>query len=134
MPYCVGLTGGIGCGKSKAADMFAELGAAVLDLARRQLLDPLHQQRGLGPAVGLDDPRQDPGAPVLALAGLEQHRIGLAHAGGGAEEDLEPGAGLALLGFGDALEELVGIGTGSFHGIEGDRRIGSCRAAPRGSG
>jgi dephospho-CoA kinase len=27
----VGLTGGIGCGKSKAADMFAELGAAVVD-------------------------------------------------------------------------------------------------------
>ena len=31
MPYCVGLTGGIGCGKSKAADMFAELGAAIVD-------------------------------------------------------------------------------------------------------
>jgi dephospho-CoA kinase len=28
---CVGLTGGIGCGKSKAADMFAELGADVVD-------------------------------------------------------------------------------------------------------
>jgi dephospho-CoA kinase len=27
----VGLTGGIGCGKSKAADMFAELGADVVD-------------------------------------------------------------------------------------------------------
>ena len=31
MTFCVGLTGGIGCGKSKAADMFAELGAAVID-------------------------------------------------------------------------------------------------------
>src|SRR5688500_9587899 len=31
MPYTVGLTGGIGSGKSKAADMFAELGAAVID-------------------------------------------------------------------------------------------------------
>ena len=31
MRFCVGLTGGIGCGKSKAADMFAELGAAVVD-------------------------------------------------------------------------------------------------------
>jgi dephospho-CoA kinase len=31
MPFCVGLTGGIGCGKSKAADIFAELGAAVVD-------------------------------------------------------------------------------------------------------
>ena len=31
MPYRVGLTGGIGSGKSKAADMFAELGAEVID-------------------------------------------------------------------------------------------------------
>jgi dephospho-CoA kinase len=31
MPYTVGLTGGIGSGKSKAADMFLELGAAVID-------------------------------------------------------------------------------------------------------
>jgi dephospho-CoA kinase len=29
--FCVGLTGGIGCGKSKAAEMFAELGASVVD-------------------------------------------------------------------------------------------------------
>ena len=31
MPLRVGLTGGIGCGKSKAADMFAELGADIID-------------------------------------------------------------------------------------------------------
>ena len=31
MTFRVGLTGGIGCGKSKAADAFAELGAAVID-------------------------------------------------------------------------------------------------------
>src|SRR5215213_5483720 len=31
MPFRVGLTGGIGCGKSKAADMFAELGADIID-------------------------------------------------------------------------------------------------------
>ena len=31
MTYCVGLTGGIGSGKSAASDMFAELGAAVVD-------------------------------------------------------------------------------------------------------
>jgi dephospho-CoA kinase len=31
MPFCVGLTGGIGSGKSVASSMFAELGAAVVD-------------------------------------------------------------------------------------------------------
>jgi dephospho-CoA kinase len=31
MAFCVGLTGGIGCGKSRATDMFAELGAGVVD-------------------------------------------------------------------------------------------------------
>lgn len=31
MAFCVGLTGGIGCGKSQAAAMFAELGAGVVD-------------------------------------------------------------------------------------------------------
>ena len=30
-PYCVGLTGGIGCGKSSAARIFEKLGAAVVD-------------------------------------------------------------------------------------------------------
>lgn len=31
MIYCVGLTGGIGSGKSTVADLFAELGASVVD-------------------------------------------------------------------------------------------------------
>lgn len=31
MPFCVGLTGGIGSGKSTAAEIFKELGAAVVD-------------------------------------------------------------------------------------------------------
>jgi dephospho-CoA kinase len=31
MRFCVGLTGGIGCGKSQATAMFAELGADVVD-------------------------------------------------------------------------------------------------------
>ena len=31
MPYCIGLTGGIGSGKSAASDRFGELGAGVVD-------------------------------------------------------------------------------------------------------
>jgi dephospho-CoA kinase len=31
LPYCIGLTGGIGSGKSSAAEFFRELGAAVID-------------------------------------------------------------------------------------------------------
>lgn len=31
MTFCVGLTGGIGCGKSRAADLFQQLGATVVD-------------------------------------------------------------------------------------------------------
>jgi dephospho-CoA kinase len=31
MPYCVGLTGGIGSGKSAAAALFGKLGAAIVD-------------------------------------------------------------------------------------------------------
>jgi len=31
MTYCVGLTGGIGCGKSTAANLFAEYGAGIID-------------------------------------------------------------------------------------------------------
>lgn len=31
MPFCVGITGGIGSGKSRAADLFAQLGAGVVD-------------------------------------------------------------------------------------------------------
>ncbi|MGZ5256788.1 MAG: dephospho-CoA kinase [Burkholderiales bacterium] len=42
MPFCVGLTGGIGCGKSKATDIFAELGAGVVDtdVISRELTGP----------------------------------------------------------------------------------------------
>ncbi len=31
MKLCIGLTGGIGCGKSTVSDMFAELGAGIVD-------------------------------------------------------------------------------------------------------
>ena len=50
MPFCVGLTGGIGCGKSRVTDMFAQLGAGVVDtdVISRELTKP----RGLAmPAI-----------------------------------------------------------------------------------
>ena len=42
MSYVVGLTGGIGCGKTRATDMFAELGAGVVDtdVISRELTGP----------------------------------------------------------------------------------------------
>jgi dephospho-CoA kinase len=43
LPFCVGLTGGIGSGKSSAARIFAELGAAVVDTD-----DIAHQLTGAG--------------------------------------------------------------------------------------
>jgi dephospho-CoA kinase len=42
MAFCVGLTGGIGCGKTAATEMFAELGAGVVDtdVISRELTAP----------------------------------------------------------------------------------------------
>src|SRR5687768_5448704 len=42
MSYVVGLTGGIGCGKTRATEMFAEVGAAVVDtdVISRELTGP----------------------------------------------------------------------------------------------
>ena len=56
MPFCVGLTGGIGSGKSAAAEMFKALGAAV----------------GIGLIVFAKHAREKPipFGPYLAAAGL----------------------------------------------------------------
>jgi dephospho-CoA kinase len=42
MSFCVGLTGGIGCGKSRATEIFAQLGAGVVDtdVISRELTAP----------------------------------------------------------------------------------------------
>ena len=42
MAFCVGLTGGIGCGKTKATEIFEELGAGVVDtdVISRELTAP----------------------------------------------------------------------------------------------
>ena len=70
----------------------ANLRAAVFDDPRRQDFEPFEQRRGLGAAVGLDDADDDVETLGALLARGEQHRVGLADAGGGAEEDLQPAA------------------------------------------
>lgn len=85
MPYCVGLTGGIGSGKSTAAAMFAELGAAVVDTdaISRELTGP----RGVAMAAI----REQFGPEYVAADGsLERERMrALVFANAAAREALE---------------------------------------------
>jgi dephospho-CoA kinase len=70
MAYCIGLTGGIGSGKSTAAQMFAELGVAVVDT------DEI--SRGLTAAGGeaMPEIRKQFGAEYVAADGsLERKRM-----------------------------------------------------------
>jgi dephospho-CoA kinase len=69
-PFCIGLTGGIGCGKSSAANIFAELGAAVVDT------DEIAHELA-GPAgAALPAIRQAFGADYLAAdGGLDRARM-----------------------------------------------------------
>ena len=68
----------------------------VLDPLARDDFEALQQRLGLGPPVGLDHADHDIGAGLeLGMRAL-QHLIGLADAGGGADENLEP-AGAAVL-------------------------------------
>ena len=66
-----------------------ERGAAILDAAARKNLEPVEQRFGLGTVVRLDNTGDDldPGR-ALGPSRL-QHRVGLADAGGGTEEDLQ---------------------------------------------
>ena len=63
---------------------------AIGDQPRRQDLEALEQRLGLGAPVGLDVADDDVDARrALERAGGLEHRVGLADAGGGAEEELE---------------------------------------------
>ena len=62
----------------------------------RQHFEPLQQRFGLRPAMGLDHADDDIGAGLLPGMGALQHLVGLADAGSGADENLEP-AGAAVL-------------------------------------
>ncbi|MNO69773.1 hypothetical protein D3C76_606320 [compost metagenome] len=74
---------------------FREADAAILGTQQRLLRQPGEQRLGLGATVGLDDTdAQGHTLAQLALGG-EQHGVGLAHPGRGAEEHLETAATVA---------------------------------------
>ena len=102
-----------------------QLDAAVRDALARQDLEPLEQRRGLLPPVGLDQADDDVDAFVALLARRDEHRVGLPHAGAGAEEDPELAARLLPLLALDAREELVGVGAVVLH-----RHRAAARVAP----
>ena len=87
----------------------ASVRAAVLDRPARQDLEAAQQRLGLGAPVRLDAADDDVDALGALLAGRLEHGVGLADAGGGAEEDLELAACLAGFLLLDAGEQLVGI-------------------------
>ena len=62
----------------------------------REDFKALQQRLGLRPPVGLDHADHDIGAGLPLGVRALQHLVGLADAGGGADEDLEP-AGAAVL-------------------------------------
>ena len=70
--------------------------SAVLDCARRQDRQPVEQRGGLDPAMGLGHADQHVGAGLQLFARGGQHRVGLADAGAGAEEDFQLAAGGAF--------------------------------------
>ena len=88
-----------------------EGGGPVGHDAGGQDLEPLEQRFRLGPPVGLDaaDDNVHPVRPEHPRR-LE-HRVRLADAGGGAEEELEPPARLARLLFLGARQQGLGIGS-----------------------
>ncbi len=64
MPFTIGLTGGIGCGKSRVAENFAKLGAAVIDTDKiaRALTGPNSKALDIITAQFGDDYRRTDGS------------------------------------------------------------------------
>ncbi|MDP2239522.1 MAG: dephospho-CoA kinase [Burkholderiales bacterium] len=70
MPYCIGLTGGIGSGKSSAAEIFRELGAAVVDT------DAIAHELTRPGGAALSEIRSQFGADFIAAdGGLDRPRM-----------------------------------------------------------
>ena len=86
-----------------------ERAALVLDALARHDLEPLEQGLGLLAPMGLDDADDDIVAVFRLGAGGLQHLVGLADAGRGADEDLQP-AGTSFLAPG-RFEQRFGRGS-----------------------
>lgn len=85
MPFCVGLTGGIGSGKSTAAEMFRDLGAAVVDT------DAISRELTGARGAAMPAIREQFGAGYVAADGsLDRERMrGLVFGNAAAREGLE---------------------------------------------
>ena len=104
-----------------------EGGASVLDAAAREDLEAFEQRFGLGAAVRLDHAGDNVEAGRALSPRPLEHRVRFAHAGGGAEEDLQLAAAPPHLLFSDADEQLVGIGASLRHAAM-SVPLGACRA------
>ena len=72
---------------------FLDGAAAILDLAPRQDFEPFDERAGLRAAMRFDEADDDVDAFFLQAPRVLQHRVGLADAGRGAEEHLQPARG-----------------------------------------
>lgn len=91
-------------GQGRVQIEFFQLDPFIGDDLDRQLLQSLQKGHGLRPGVGLDITRHHVDACRLGPVGRLQHGIGLAHAGGIAEKDLQPASRLCFHAA-DALQQ-----------------------------
>ena len=123
---------GLACQRGVEIELLEVRLARRGERAPRQDLEARQLRSGVGPAVGLDDAGDDVGAGALQGPGREQHRVGLADAGGRAEVDPEPAAAGALLLLPDPLDDRVGIAPKGFvhdrqaRGSDGAARPPAC--------
>ncbi len=90
---------------------FGQLQSAVFQRQRRQEFEPVEQGFGFRAAVKFDVADDDVGTVVALAPRRLEHRVALADAGGGAEEDLQAAAPCARILVLHAREQGVGIGT-----------------------